>query len=214
MKKKNIGGAMVTQILTIADESTDDRHLDRDYWHIDGSGQLLFYGFFKAVDSSSMPSQEVIFDQPLILGSRDMTVGATFSGSVTASNVIAEVPGFGSQTVTATIAYSVEYKPFIPTYPTPLATFHDVMHLTLMIKVTSVRYLFVDIPVNIAVNESEFFFNEGLGMIAQDQNADPNDALIQAIDGGMVGALKILADGTLEEVSTASRHWHLYDIGA
>jgi hypothetical protein len=182
-------GEQATRIRTDTDEPSDDRNMAVDFWHVDGTGQLFFDGTFlpKAISIliANVPSQNIILSDPVLIGRAGMKVGDVVEDEG-AAMIMGTV--FGSpQNVNATVQSRVEVTDRLPSFVTPLGTFTDVLRVEVGIdaSVFGASYTFLD---------NTFFLKEGVGLIAHDQEPDPDDAQIQAIDGGAVGGVTIVAN--------------------
>lgn len=193
-KKEVGGGILATAIRTIADEPSDARHLDEDYWYLDPEGNLFFYGFYNAkadaiASGITLPEQDIILTDPIRIGGKDMKIGDQVTDTGAASLRISTT--FGASTLSANMASTVRYVGFLPTYSTPLGTFSEVLHVVIEFQGS------VSIPIlgsfEFPVKGVEVYLKKGVGMIAQDQDADPDDAQMQAIDSGKVGGIPIVA---------------------
>jgi hypothetical protein len=185
-------GVFATRILTTTDEPDDSRSEDEDFWVLDEEGQLLFYGIHngQADGGGTFPPQDVILDDPLLVGGRGMTIGQVIVDTVSASAIIVP-PIVGVQTVEATVISTITYVEFLPIFETGLGPLTDVLHLTVEISGTATFIPPIGPPfmVEIPLTDAEFFLKEGLGMVGQDQSADLNDAEQQVIDQGRVGGV-------------------------
>jgi hypothetical protein len=189
----SVHGTMATQIETLSDEPSDSRNLDRDFWSVDGSGNLLFHGFHNGqADGSGLtqfPVQDVILDEPFLAGTENMTVGTVLTDVVTASNIT--VGFLTGLTVSAELTTEYVAAPLVVN--TPLGVFRDCVQMNLTVRVTEVSG--IPFPINREFRAAELYLKASVGMVLQDQDADPNDAEIQAIDAGMVGGVPIVPDG-------------------
>ena len=181
------GGKMATRIRTDTDDPSDEFNGFVFFWYIDPSGQIFLHGFFFAEDEdfgiATIPSQDVIFDDPVLIGGDGMMEGDTVmdegAGQVFVQSLL------GDSFVTAKITSSVEYTGFIPSFETPLGIFTNVLRVTVDISAEISSEVF-------EITNSTLFLKEGVGMIAQDQEPDPNDAQIQAIDQGQVAGVGVV----------------------
>ncbi|MCB9768644.1 MAG: hypothetical protein H6752_10650 [Candidatus Omnitrophica bacterium] len=182
-------GKMATRILTQTDDSSDEFNNHVDFWYADPSGQIFYHGFFLPEPENfgvgSIISQDIIFADPILLGGDGMMVGDEVLDSGTGDVYIESI--FGDGFVTGEITSTVRYTGFITSLDTPLGTFTNVLRVV------------VDISAEVSgqvyeITNSTFLLKEGVGMIAQDQEPDPNDAQVQAIDMGQVGGVGIAAN--------------------
>ncbi|NUP88482.1 MAG: hypothetical protein HUU25_01530 [Candidatus Sumerlaeia bacterium] len=191
---RDIGGTFVTQILTSSEEPTDARNLDRDFWSYSGAGELRYHGFRNGqADGSGLttfPVQDVILDTPFVVGTATTTIPSTISSTATASDV-----SFGLFSgLTATLSLEAEFVEITPVVVTPAGDFRDCLHVILRFTVTEVTNGTLTFPVGVGVLQAELFLAPGVGMVLQDQDADPGDAQIQALEGGQVLGFPIVAD--------------------
>lgn len=191
---KAVHGVMATQIQTLTDEPSDDRNMDRDYWSIDSSGALFFHGFFNGQEDGSgltaFPVQDVILDEAFLAGTRGMVLPAVFSDMVTASGI--SLGPFSG--LTANLQITVEHRGLAPIVKTPVGEFLHVLHTLVSLTVVSVETPLGTVPVNLDYRASEFYFAEDVGMVLQDQDADPDDAQVQALDSGTVAGAPVVPD--------------------
>jgi len=190
------GGPEAVRIRTDADEATDDRNLDEDFWVVDGSGNLQYYGFHKgqlttaSVDGVDIdiPVQDVFLTDPLKIGGNNQSIGDKVTDSA-AGSMNVRVSGF-PQTINGTFMSTVEFTAF-QNRNTPLGVFTGVLRMTVTITVTA------NLPVvgtkTLTFRDSTFFLKKDIGMVAQDQVPDPNDAELQAIDEGSVNGNPVSA---------------------
>ena len=190
---KTVSGGQASRVRTNADEATDDRNLDEDFWLIDAQGSLQYYGFHKGQVTTtswgSIPVQDVVLSNPLKAGESNIILGATITDTAAGSLVVI-VTGLGQQTINGTFASEINFA-VIPTKATPLGTFTDVLVMTVNISV-SATLPFVGTR-TIPVRNATFFLKKNIGMIAQNQTGDPNDAEVQAIDEGTVNGSAVVA---------------------
>ncbi|MCA9448523.1 MAG: hypothetical protein KC931_15480 [Candidatus Omnitrophica bacterium] len=182
-------GKMATRILTQTDDSSDEFNNHVDFWYADPSGQIFYHGFFLPQEEdfgfASIPSQNIVFADPVLLGGDGMMVGDEVTDSGTGEVLVDSF--LGSTVVTGLVTSTVQYTDFIPTFETPLGTFTNVLRVRVDISAEVSGEFF-------EITNSTFFLKEGVGMIAQDQDPDPNDAQVQAIDMGQVGGVGIAAN--------------------
>lgn len=186
------GGVQATRIRTDTDEPSDALNGQVDFWRFDGVGDLYFHGFFLPISFQAsplavVPSQNIVLTDPLRLGGDGLTIGQTVTdtgeGSITATTFI------GPVVLSATVESTVHYTEILPTFESPLGTFTNVLRL--VVDITA----YVDAgsePQIYEVKDNTFFLKEGIGMVGQDQEPDPNDAQIQRIDEGEVNGVVIV----------------------
>lgn len=164
-------------VRTEADEETDDRHMDEDYWIHDTNGDLLYAGLYKASGGGEFPEGEYFLDTPIRAGGNDIQVPSTIESDTTVT------VGF----LTADVHATVEYSELLPTFDTPLGTFTDVLVMTISLT--------ADVPFAGTVDllNNAFYLKEGVGMVGQRQNADENDAQFQKIQEGTVNGAPVVA---------------------
>jgi len=181
------GGKDAARFRTDTDEASDARNGDVDLWRIESNGDVVFYGVIRASDREyhgvTFPAQPIILLQPILVGRDGLKIGDEITDSKSGSMDVI-VPYLGTQTLTGTFNSSVKFTDFLPDFVTPLGTFTNVLRVVIDIEAT------VSVPVvgnvNFTFTNNTFLFKEGVGMIAQDQAPDPDDAQIQAIDEGTV----------------------------
>lgn len=195
--QREIGGNLVTLVTTTTVEPTDDRNGDQDFWRLTPEGDLLYYGFhngqaddfsFPPFASGTLPVQDILLNTPLKIGEAGMTPGAqvTDSTSFSAQAIVNGAP----QTLSGQGTSTVTYVGFLNEMQTPLGTFSNVLHVRIAIT-GSVTFGFVTIPFDF--KNSEIFLVRHVGMVVQDQDPDPDDALRQHITDGFVGGVPIVA---------------------
>lgn len=187
------GGKMAARMKTDTDEASDDRNLDEDYWGVEANGDVIFYGFRNGQADSintqlgpgTFPVQEIVFSDPLLIGKDGMMVGEVITDTG-AAQFLVQPPIGPPQTVSATLSSTVTLTGILPTKNTPLGVFTDVLRVE--IEISAVVF-----SQTIPVRGGTFFLKKHVGMIAQDQQTDPDDAEVQAIDGGTVGGQPVVA---------------------
>jgi hypothetical protein len=192
------GGQTATRIRTNTDEEGDDTDEIVFFWHNGQQGQLNMAGFEVGnqieVDPDLgifVPPQVIVFDQLLLIGGGINEIG---------DEVISESPVtvnldsiFGDPFPAAgTIKTTTVYTDFLPTVDTPLGTFTNALRMTLQIDIT-ISFGFGD-PETFTFSDNTLILKKGAGMIVQDQQPDPNDAQVQAIDSGQVAGEPIVAE--------------------
>lgn len=179
------GSVMASQIMTTVDNPGDARENDVDFWFLDTStGDLFFYGYHNGVADTCIPVQDVVLTDPLRIGGTNLQVGDVVNDTAAATVQTCFGP------VSGTLNSAVTYLEIIPSFATPLGTFNNVLHLRL--SITGSAPPFVS---SFPVRSAEIWLKQGIGMVQQDQKADPNDAQIQAIDSGSVNGSAIIPDG-------------------
>ena len=184
--KKDVGGGkMATRIKTDTDQPTDDRNLDEDFWLLEPTGEIYFYGFHKGSATSSLPVQDVVLTDPVLIGMDGMTTGTkiTDTGAGTVTVYVSSFPVQFSATFNSTFTYT----DIIPVQETPLGRFTNALRVLVDINIAAGPY-------SIPLHGGTFILKQGVGMIVQDQQADPDDAEIQAIDSGQVAGTAIQPD--------------------
>ncbi len=181
------GGKMATRIRTNTDEPSDEFNNHVDFWYKDpATGEIFFYGFHlpqpENFGIASIPVQDIVFTDPILIGGNGMTIGQTVIDSGTGEvNVVV----FGNPQVTVGVVTStIEFTGFLTTFETPLGTFTDVLRVVIDISAEVSGQTF-------EITNNTFFLKQGVGLIAQDQEPDMNDAEIQAIDEGQVAGVPI-----------------------
>lgn len=188
------GGVQATRIRTDTDEPSDALNGQVDFWRFDGNGDLYFQGFFlpisfQATPIAVVPSQNVLFTDPIRFGGDGLSIGQTVmdtgEGSLTATTFV------GPVILSATVESTIHYSGILPTFETPLGTFTNVLRLVVDVKA------YVETggePEIYEVKNNTFFLKEGVGMVGQDQEPDPDDAQVQRIDEGEVSGAAIVPD--------------------
>lgn len=192
------GGKMAARMKTDTDEASDDRNQDEDFWVVEANGDVYFYGFHNgqpddvadtALGKVVFPVQDVIFTDPLRIGTADMVLGATISDTG-ACQFVLQPPLGGPITVNVTLTSNVN-PTLLAEKNTPLGVFTQVLRVVIDIDAV------VSIPAvgnrNFSVRGSTMFVKKNTGMIAQDQKPDPNDAELQGIDSGTVNGQAVQA---------------------
>lgn len=198
--QRTIRGETVTIIKTTTAEPSDDRNLDEDWWAYDLDNTLFYYGFrngqadnFRITTpfgtiNGVIPVQDIVLNKKLRVGEAGMTPGQQINdtSSVVVQVLINNAPQQLSGTATSTITIvgiqrSVE---------TRLGTFTNVLHIRFRVRGTFSVSGFTQ---NFDFRNSEFFLAQGIGLVVQDQDPDPNDALLQVLTGGMIGGVPIIA---------------------
>ncbi len=193
----DVDGTPVVRIQTLADETTDDRHLDEDFWYCDTNGDLYYYGIHRGVEetvvegpplSVVLPVQDIILNQPLLIGGAGQQIGDVAPGSAEAQ-IQVEVNGI-PQVLNATITSEVQFTRFLDTMNIPgFGEFTNVLRMVINLEITTDINLLGE--TNFPIYGSTFFLKEGVGMIAHDQEADPDDAQVQLMDSATVGGVEI-----------------------
>jgi hypothetical protein len=169
------------KFLTQTDQPTDDRNNDIDFWRMEANGDVLYYGLHLGSDHSfgiaTVPSQDIVLTDPLLVGTNGLVVGTTVTDTGTGS-VLVNTP-FGPTTLPGSFTANFQFTNFIDSLATPLGTFTHVLRVVVNIDAFVSSFHF-------SVYGSTFFLKEGVGMIAQDQTPDTNDAQLQGIDSGTV----------------------------
>ena len=183
-------GVMARRLLTDADENTDDREMDVDFFSIDAAGTLWFHGFHKGSETDLMPVQTILFNEPLKLADAGMTPGvSTFSDQTTATVTFFDFLG-NPTTRELGIATDTEFHDIRPTKGTPMGEFHDVMVFVVDVNLTNIPLIGT-----LDFRDNVFYLAEDIGMIAQNQTGDPDDAQNQALDEGEVEGVPITIPG-------------------
>jgi len=179
-----------TQIKTTTDEADDERNTDRDFWVLKQNGDLLFYGYHEGgipvEDPPYIKPGDYILTDPILFGTDGLTIGQTITDTG-AGSVTAVLPFVGEQTFAVTVASSITYLEFRDNVETNMGTFNNVLVVSISITGTVG-------PLPLDYFNNTFFLKEGVGMIVQNQDPDPNDAEKQAIDSGQVGGTPITPD--------------------
>ena len=190
---KDVGdGKMAAVMLTETDEPSDARNNSKDFWFMDPADEtrtIYYCGSELAKSLSSLPAQEIILDEPAKFGGDGQNIGDVIRTSRDVTFDV-DLPYVGAQTVEGTLDFDVTYDSIDDNVVTPLGVFNDCLHLTFAVTITP-NAVSVDLP---PIRESEVWLKEGVGVVKHDQNADPDDAQIQAIDGGTVNDEPVTAD--------------------
>jgi hypothetical protein len=190
-KKQVAAGKLATKMKTITDEGDDSREQDEDYWFYETNGDLNFYGFHngQADGGGTFPVQDIVLTDPIKFGTRNMSVGTVITDTGAGSAQVM-VPITGAQTITMTMNSRVEVLAFIPVLDTGMGPFNNVLRLKVEISGTgTVSTPFGPVTQTLPVVGAEFMLAQGLGMIAHDQTADPNDAERQVADAITINGL-------------------------
>lgn len=184
-------GIMATRIRTDTQEPTDDRNLDVDFWYCNtANGEVYFYGLHigsvKGSGLFTVPVQDIVLTDPLLVGTQAMQVGVAAPSDSAAASVILNTP-FGTKTFTGTLSVSINPTGIIPVFNTPLGNFTDVLRVVINISATVYGQTY-------SFENSTFFLKKGIGMVAQDQQPDVDDAELQGIQSGQVGGVTIVAN--------------------
>lgn len=183
------GGNQATRIRTDTDEPTDDLNGNVDFWFKNQAGQIFYYGLHlaKEVDYglASIPMQDIVFTDPVLVGNVGMTLGQEIMDA--GAGMVFVNSFLGNGLVQGTVTSRVQATEILPTFVTPLGTFTNVLRVVINLKITVAGQEY-------QVTDSTFFLKEGVGMIGQDQEPDPDDAQIQGIDEGQVGGAPIVAN--------------------
>ncbi len=183
------GGKMAARIRTNTQEPSDDRNLDVDFWYCNtGTGELFFYGLHvgsvKGTGLFTLPIQDIILTDPLLVGTNGMQVGVPAPSDTGAGMATVNTP-LGPQVVAGTFTVTVNPTEIIPVFNTPLGNFTNVLRVVISITASAFGQ-------NFSFENSTFFLKQGVGMVAQDQQPDPNDAQLQGIQSGQVNAVTIV----------------------
>ena len=181
------GGKDAAQFKTDTDEPTDARNGDVDLWRVEPNGDVVFYGIIRASNQEysgiTIPAQPIVLPDPILVGGDGLSIGDEITESKSGSMDVI-VPLLGTQTLTGTFNSSIKFTEFMPTFVTPMGVFTNVLRVVIDIEVT------VNVPYvgskDFEFTNSTFFFKEGVGMVGQDQDPDPDDAQKQVIDEGTV----------------------------
>jgi len=183
-------GRMATRFRTDTQEPSDARNLDVDFWYCNtDTGEVYFYGLHvgtaKGIGSGfSIIVQDIILTDPLLVGTNGMQVGAAAPADSGTAKVKLKSPLGSIHDYNGTFSVSVHPTEVIPVFNTPLGDFTDVIRVVINITVKVYGYSF-------PFENSTFFLKKGVGMVAQDQEPDQNDAQIQGIQSGQVGGVAI-----------------------
>lgn len=182
-------GRLVRAIRTTGFLSDHVRHLDEDFWSVDESnGHLLFHGIresfgfsLKGLDFGiNIPPQEFIFEPAVDFGGGDLEIGEVVS-TTSEISVIASIPPFGDQVISATALAEIRYEEKLPVFTTELGEFTDVIRLNVNIR-TRVRFGISDLDFEFLNNN--FFLKEGVGIVGIDLDPSPDlDSLLTLIEG-------------------------------
>jgi hypothetical protein len=134
---------------------------------------------------ASIPSQDIVFTDPVLVGDVDMALGEEITDE--GAGMVFVESFLGNGLVQGTVNSSVQVTAVLPNFVTPLGTFTNVLRVVINLKITVAGQEY-------QVTDSTFYLKEGVGMVGQDQEPDPNDAQIQGIDAGQVAGVPIVAD--------------------
>jgi hypothetical protein len=182
--QQNVGGGkMAARMRTNTDEPTDDRNLDVDFWYLKpDTGEVFFYGLHvgsvKGSGLFTVPIQDIILTDPLRVGTDGMEVGVAPPPDTGAGKVSLNTP-FGLKQFDGTFTATVNPSAIIPLINTPLGDFTNVLRIVISINATAFGQSY-------SFENSTFFLKKNVGMVAQDQTPDENDAQLQGIDSGTV----------------------------
>jgi len=147
-------------------------------------GQNLVIGYKDAF------IQDIILNQPLLIGGAGQQIGDVAPGSAEAQ-IQVEVNGI-PQVLNATITSEVQFTRFLDTMNIPgFGEFTNVLRMVINLEITTDINLLGE--TNFPIYGSTFFLKEGVGMIAHDQEEDPDDAQVQLMDSATVGGVEITA---------------------
>ncbi len=191
--QQNVGsGKMASRFRTDTDEASDDRNGDVDFWLLESDGRLEYWGLHLGKSHSigeyaTIPAQDIVFTDPVEIGHAGLKVGDTVTDTGAGS---AQVIIIYPMSLAGVAKSNVKYTGFLSTFDTPLGTFTDVLRIVidLTLEITPPGF---STPYSFEIKNNTFFLKKGVGMIAQDQSPDDNDAKIQGIDEGSV-----IVDGT------------------
>lgn len=197
-EKKSVPGGEAWQIFTETDDDTDDRNGDKDYWAVNESGELVFWGFYNAeADGTDIPfpAQDIVLEESLLAGGSAQQIGDVVNDEAPFNGV-----NVGTyQDASGIIASEVRYVSILPSVTTPLGTFNNVLKVALKITIKSVKISTPlgdqQVPVNYTIRESYFYLKQNVGMVMQGQNADEDDAMFQRVDSGNVNGTDVTGDG-------------------
>jgi hypothetical protein len=193
------GGEMAAQMEIIADEVTDALHRDRWFWRFNQAGEfgnmpgdLESWGIHNFIADPPLPDGDIILDDPMVIGRRDMCVPTEIQDTATLTIDIVGNP------VTLTIMSTADYLEFIPVVDTAMGPFTNVLQMVLSIQ----AIICIDsnpfnsdpcdlLNATVDVIGGEFLFTL-FGMIAHDQDADTNDAESQFVDEILIAGNPIL----------------------
>lgn len=171
----------ITPINYIVLDPGDDREGDKDFWQIDGNGDLFFYGFHKGIATTQLAgNKDNWLSDPIKAGGRDMNIGdeVTDTGE---GMVWIKVGSFESQVpvqASATTKYTRREN-----VSTHMGTFTDCIRVEISIVAGAFN-----------LQANTFWLKEGVGMVKQDQQPDGNDAETHSLQGGNVGGTPIVPD--------------------
>lgn len=184
-------GRLVRSIRTTGFLTDHVRHLDEDYWSVDESnGHLLFHGIRESFGFSlkglnlgiDIPPQEFTFEPAIDFGGGDLEIGEVIS-TTSEISVIADIPPFGEQVISATAFASIHYQEKLPVFTTELGDFTDVIRLNVNIR-TRVRFGISNFDFEFLNNN--FFLKEGVGIVGIDLDPSPDlDSLLTLIEGAV-----------------------------
>jgi hypothetical protein len=189
-----LGTIQAWKIETDAEENDDAREGNIDYWYVHTDNRLYFCGMFFAQGSTGVPPQDIICNDPLLIGGNNQAIGSVVNDTATATMSTA----LGN--VTVTLTSKITYAEIVPRVLTPMGYFNNVLRLVFEIEANGPFGFSEDL------NTSEIFLKQGRGMIKQDQDSDPDDAEIQAIYGLKINNVVLGPD-----VKNAALYWSLYE---
>lgn len=181
-----VNGVQAFRMVTDTVENTDSRDGDEDFWTLDAAGRLLFHGFKNGKQDDftggNFPAQTIIAQWPVLFGRRNLSIGDTVTSKTRATVLINTL--FGAQNITTTITLTTIFDRIDPVVNTPAGRFFNVLHLTINLRAQAVVF---SVPVNQEFRGSEIWLCVGVGMVMQDQKAQPNDGRVQALSYAKVG---------------------------
>lgn len=92
---------------------------------------------------------------------------------------------------------------------TPYGRFDNVLHVLISIDGVARYKPFIgnEFQYPFSLRALEFYLKKGVGLVMQDQNADPAIAKIQALDRARVNGMTVVTD----DPRSAGRDWPLYE---
>lgn len=169
----DLGAATDVRVFrTVTDVLRNERNGNFEYWR-PFNNQLFYFGG----NGVAGVVGGVTLTNPILIGGTGIVLGQELNDTGSGVGVI------GGIQRNLSVTSSVKYTDVFETFETPLGTFRNILRVEVFIEAensigpfTNTRTLF----------ESTLFLKEGVGIIAQDYEPDPDDLEIQAIDSGTV----------------------------
>jgi len=179
------GGRQAIRMKTTTANESDPRNGGEDFWFVDPNGDLVYCGFHQPRSLLLLPPQDVLLDEPIVIGTDSMNVGDSTKGSSTAQ--ILSVLDL----IEANVTSSVELTRFVTSVRTPMGTFSTVLRMSISLDLTASTPLG---DINLPIRSNTFFLKKGVGLVSIDSMPDPNDAGLEVLVEGVVGGKQISPD--------------------